>query len=560
MDIWSGGRIAVPQEDPAKLGTPAAFDSKNPLWGGGRMAESGAMYDQTANSISLPDGMKPQDKMWMDIPEAQNVGQAIQGAIGGSATALTIKGAIAKAFGGTTQDILPSYRIGENAPYSQKIPGWLFGLAPDLPLMMASAAGGTAAGGPLAGLAAMGAAPAAMRQAWIDYLATGHLDIGSEAWEATKGGVSMMAMGKAGEIAGINSLVAAGIDKLTAKKIIGGEVEKLASPMAQQLMTLPGATKVDAINTAMQQAYRQLGITAEQQAIIKGVQTSGVNIAKNYSAQILGGTAATNLMEWRMPTVDDFLSQAVMMGGMHFAGAGANKLREVFARTGKTPGEVARDIANRPSILTELFDQEPAKKMEEAQTFRDAERAVDIRARAESGAMVTPEERLVLERAEPKDPSPVLQKALELLGKPERTERENEFLDQVRTGDYGQMYAGIATPDTVRNEAEKKLHEIEAAAAETRMASKEVTPEMKAALESAQKDHDQMVAFTKSKFSDNPQEMNARLRNLEREFAEQRRYIMGEMTSSEMKKREAIATANYVGKEVLVDEIGRAHV
>ena len=92
MDIWSGGRIAVPQEDPAKLGTPAAFDSKNPLWGGGRMAESGAMYDQTANSISLPDGMKPQDKMWMDIPEAQNVGQAIQGAIGGSATALTIKG------------------------------------------------------------------------------------------------------------------------------------------------------------------------------------------------------------------------------------------------------------------------------------------------------------------------------------------------------------------------------------------------------------------------------------------------------------------------------------
>ena len=57
---------------------------------------AGSLYDPTANSISLPEGMKPQDKALMQAPEAENTWEAVQGAMQGSATGMTVKAAIAK--------------------------------------------------------------------------------------------------------------------------------------------------------------------------------------------------------------------------------------------------------------------------------------------------------------------------------------------------------------------------------------------------------------------------------------------------------------------------------
>ena len=135
-------------------------------------------------------------------PEAENTWEAVQGAMQGSATGMTVKAAIAKAFG---QDIdtgiLPSYRMGEKTPWIAQRVGAVAGFVADFPLMI-----GSAIATPFAPNVGMGAIPAAVRQGWIDYASTGNLDLKSEAWEAFKGGASFWAMGKVGEMIGINQM------------------------------------------------------------------------------------------------------------------------------------------------------------------------------------------------------------------------------------------------------------------------------------------------------------------------------------------------------------------
>ena len=157
-------------------------------------------------------------------------------------------------------------------------------------------------------------------------------------------------MGKVGEMIGINQMVAAGIDKATAGKVVTGQVDKLAAGIQSQMMAT-GLGEKEAASLASGLAMRQMGITAEQQAIIKGVQASVGKTLTNYAGQIAGGVGTTSLLEWRLPQPEEFLDMAVLMGMMHGAGKAADKLKEIYARTGKTPGEVARDIQSRPSKI-----------------------------------------------------------------------------------------------------------------------------------------------------------------------------------------------------------------
>ena len=80
-------------------------------------------------------------------------------------------------------------------------------------------------------------------------------------------------------------------------------------------------------------------------------------------------------MTGEVPGWDDLAVQAILMGGTHVgmkgAGSAFSKLGDVWVKTGKLPGEVARDIAERPSILTEMFDVTPVKKAAEAKFLQD---------------------------------------------------------------------------------------------------------------------------------------------------------------------------------------------
>lgn len=522
----------------------------------GWMSQSapGAMYDPAANSMYLPEGMKPQDKAMLEIPEATTPWQAWRAGAEGTATGMSIRAGIAKMFGQPIDTgILPGYRVGENTGWWNSRLAAVAGLVTDLPLMTASMLGGSLTpAGPVGGAFSAGFVPGAMRQGWIDYATTGKMEVGSEVWEGTKGGLSFVAMNKVGEMVGLNQLVAAGIDKATAKLVMSGAIQKETAGLANQMIAY-GTPKEDAVKLATQMAYSKAGVSPIQQEIINEVRGSTMNLVKNFGAQITAGVGTSAALEGRMPSPDEFIDMSIAMFGLHAAGAGAKKLQDAYTRMGRTPGEVARDIAARPSLLTELFTVTPEKKMDEAQVLRDIRKAQEIEVKGLTGGMVTPEERMIVERAKvPEDASPILRRAIEIAAKPERNTAEVEFLRKVETGNYGESI-GVISPGTARVEAEKRVQELEAQAADQRSVTKVLTEEQKAKLAEAQKTHDQTVAFIKSKFQDDPAEMNARLRNLERSFAEQKRFIADEMTTAELKKRDAAAKANFVGKEVLVD-------
>jgi hypothetical protein len=65
-------------------------------------------------------------------------------------------------------------------------------------------------------------------------------------------------------------------------------------------------------------------------------------------------TVAPAALEGRLPEKEDFINNAVLLGGFHAAGAVSQGLQNIYARTGIRPEEVARDAQADPTILEDL--------------------------------------------------------------------------------------------------------------------------------------------------------------------------------------------------------------
>lgn len=75
-------------------------------------------------------------------------------------------------------------------------------------------------------------------------------------------------------------------------------------------------------------------------------------------------------LEGHVPEPQDFLDAAIVIGGLKYATSTASKLRRVYARTGRKPRDVVRDVEEDPIIRSEMMDEtvkmpEKYQKMEQ---------------------------------------------------------------------------------------------------------------------------------------------------------------------------------------------------
>jgi hypothetical protein len=159
---------------------------------------------------------------------------------------------------------------------------------------------------------------------------------------------------------------------------LGGLVGSAAGPVG----SAAGAFAVpQAIRESLMQAYSQggvhswedawsvlkSGLTGGAEGALIGAATGGAGkIAEGLGAGMLvkGGAevtamvAAGDALQGRMPTAQDFLDAAIVIGGMHVAGGMAGKLRNIYAKTGVEPSQVVLDAARNPALKTELQTSE----------------------------------------------------------------------------------------------------------------------------------------------------------------------------------------------------------
>lgn len=164
---------------------------------------------------------------------------------------------------------------------------------------VAGTAAGIAAGSVMGGFAGANALPAALRATMMEAYEKGEVKSAGDfldramhvAWETTKAGVVGAATGGAGIAAKAALPIAAPI------------VARVAAPTAAQVATMATVSRA---------------------------------------------------LEGELPQPQDFADGAVLLFGLHAVGAGASKLRTIYAKNGKTPAEVVADANSDPELKSEL--------------------------------------------------------------------------------------------------------------------------------------------------------------------------------------------------------------
>lgn len=208
----------------------------------------------------------------------------------------------------------PDMALAENAPMYQRIASQIGMIAGDIPAMIPGGIVGSGAGtailGPGPGTA-MGAGagsfalPAAMRETLMQYYEKGDIKDFGDYWERTSA-VFLKAL-QAGELGAIT---------MGTGKIAGGALGA-AAPVVR--------------NTAVA------------------------------AGEVAAMTVVGSAMEGHAPKAQDFIDGALLVGGMHLGmkGAGsvgkiAPKLRELYAKTGIKPEQVAEHSAKEPTVMQDL--------------------------------------------------------------------------------------------------------------------------------------------------------------------------------------------------------------
>lgn len=216
----------------------------------------------------------------------------------------------------------PDVFADPNASWYERAASSFAGLLGDLPVGAAGALAGMAVPVPGQGKLALAgaggfAAPAVVREALMEYYDKGTVSPGKLATVAAK---------------------EAAIGALTL--MTGGAVGRLLPEVAA------GASK----------AAKVFG-TAGRQAAIGG-------------SELMALVGGSSVLDWRLPTTNDFIDNAVIIFGVRGAREiGVPVLRKIYERTGKTPDQVAQDAANDSQVAQDLLAAKiPTKYAQEAKT------------------------------------------------------------------------------------------------------------------------------------------------------------------------------------------------
>jgi len=195
---------------------------------------------------------------------------------------------------------LPTQVLDPEAPWHHRLAANAAGMLTDLPLSAVAAVPGFAAGGPVGAGAAGFAAPMALRDALMEAYHTEHAVSWSDAWSIAKAG---MVGGAKGAVIGAATM---GAGRVVAPLVPGG-------------------------------------------ALAKGAAATGAELAT------MTTTAAA--LEGHLPSAQDFMDNAIFLGGLKGAVALAPKLRAIYAETGKPPAEVLADANGNPALGKELLSE-----------------------------------------------------------------------------------------------------------------------------------------------------------------------------------------------------------
>ncbi len=248
---------------------------------------------------------------------AKDIGDAIIAGVQSSATGLAVRGK------------MPSQELDAEAPWYHRAAYGLANVATDIPLSVVGAVAGAVAGGavgsavPVLGTAAGGfaggaagafAAPMALRDGLIEAYNNNHALDWNGVWEIAK------ASAKGGGKGAVLGVATAGAGAV-AGRVVGAAVA-------------PG-----------------VGVTRTATQAVRSIE--GAAVAAELAT--LTGTAAA--LEGKMPTWQDFMDNAILLGGMKGAIHVAKGMRNAYAETGKTPAEVVVDAAKDPQLKAELLGE-----------------------------------------------------------------------------------------------------------------------------------------------------------------------------------------------------------
>lgn len=209
---------------------------------------------------------------------------------------------------------LPEQQLPADTPWYHRIPAGAASMAADLPLSIVAAVPGFVGGGavgtavPVVGTAAgaiVGAGatgfgvPMAIRDALMTAYSQNQARTWEDVWQIAKSGA--LGFGKGAVIGGAT---------LGAGRVVGGAM-------------------------------------ATSGAVARGAAVTGAEIGT------MTGTAAA--LEGRLPEAHEFLDNAVLLFGLKGAVAGASRLRQIYAETGKAPAEVRADAEADPALRAELM-------------------------------------------------------------------------------------------------------------------------------------------------------------------------------------------------------------
>ena len=283
-------------------------------------------YQRAAGPRGPWDDFAPPSQVAPNPRQVQDIGDAILHGLQSSSLGLAVRGK------------LPSQQLGEDAPWYHRIASGVGGIAGDIPAGVAGGVAGIAAGAPagpagasVGGFAGAFAVPMALREALIEAYSNDHAVSWEGAWDIAlaalkgggKGAVIGAATGGAGLIAG----------------------RALGAAIAPSIGTTIGTrTAIGAIESA----------------------AAGSELA------VLTTTSAA--LEGHMPTWQDFMDNAILLGGTKVAFSAAKGLQKTYVRTGKLPQEVLADAQADKTIRPAL------EKMEVPEAYRTLETAERIKA------------------------------------------------------------------------------------------------------------------------------------------------------------------------------------
>lgn len=209
------------------------------------------------------------------------------------------------------KSVKPEFVLPEDAPMYYRIASQVSTLAGDLPAMVLGAGVGTPAGatlGPVGAVVGGGAGgfamPEAIRQTLMNYYEKGEIHDFQDFWERTS--ATFIETAKAAAIGG-------------ATAGIGGKVFQSVSKIAApEIASLASAGSEVATMTTLGKALHEGGI----------------------------------------PSAQDFIDGAVLVGGLKLATSAPAKLRSMYAKTGKKPADIVLEAQTNPILKQEILSVE----------------------------------------------------------------------------------------------------------------------------------------------------------------------------------------------------------